>query len=85
MQSKSKTQSLIVYDDMYADMLSNKKINLIVTEFFIRGKKLSVTVAFITQCNFAVPKNIRLNSTQFIPSQNKLKQKAFNHQLDKNG
>ena len=48
-------------------MFSNKKRNPVVTEFFIRGEKLNISVAFITQSSFAVPKNIRLNSThQFI-------------------
>ena len=44
---------------MMADMPGNKKLNPIVTELFIRGRKLSV---FITQSHFAVPKDIRLNS-----------------------
>ena len=48
-------------------MFSNKKCNPVVTEFFIRGEKLNISLAFITQSSFAVPKNIRLNSThQFI-------------------
>ena len=44
---------------MIADMLSNKKLNSIVTDFFIRGKKLNISLDFITQPYFAVPKNIR--------------------------
>ena len=44
---------------MIVDMLSNKKLNSIVTEFFIRGKKLNISLDFITQPYFAVPKNIR--------------------------
>ena len=44
-------------------MLSNKKLNPIVTELFIRGRKLNIYLVFITQSYFAVPKNIRLNST----------------------
>ena len=55
---------------MIADMLSNKKINPIVTELFIRGRKLNITVIFITQSYFAVPKNI-LNSTNYFNSFNK--------------
>ena len=43
-------------------MLSNKKLNPIVTELFIRGTNLNISLVFITQSNFAVPKNIRLNS-----------------------
>ena len=47
---------------MIADMLSNKKRNPVVTELFIRGRKLNVSLVFITQSYFAVPKNISLNS-----------------------
>ena len=49
-----------------ADMLSNKKFNLIVTKLFTRGRNLNISLAFITQCFFTVPKNIRLNSTQYF-------------------
>ena len=52
----------IVFDDMIADMLSNKKRNPVVIELFIRGRKLNVSLVFITQSYFAVPKNISLNS-----------------------
>ena len=54
---------LIVFVDMIADMLSNKKLNPVVTELLIRGRKLNISLAFITQSYFAVPKIIRLNST----------------------
>ena len=47
-------------------MLSNKKLNPIVTELFIRGRKLNISLVLITQSYFAVPKNIRLNSTQYF-------------------
>ena len=53
-----KRKTLIFFDDMIADMLSNKKINPIITELFIRGRKLNISLAFITQSYFAVPKNI---------------------------
>ena len=58
-----KRKILIVCDVMLADMLSNKKLNLVVTELFFRGRKLNIYLVFITQSYFAVPKNIRLNST----------------------
>ena len=45
-----KRKILIVFDDMIADMLSNKKLNPIVTELFIRGRKLNISLVFITQC-----------------------------------
>ena len=51
---------------MVADMLSNKKLNPIVTELFIRGRKLNIFLVFITQPYFAVPKSIRLNSAHFV-------------------
>ena len=54
---------MILFDDMIADMLSNKKVNPIGTELFIRGRKLNISLVFITQSFFAVPKSIRLNST----------------------
>ena len=47
---------------MIADILCNKKLNPIVTDLFIRGRKLNISLIFITQSYFAVPKNIGLNS-----------------------
>ena len=74
---------MIVFDDMTADMLSNKKLNPIVTELFIRGRKLNVSLVFITQSYFADPKNIRLNSTHYFvmrnPNKRELQQLTFNH------
>ena len=49
-----------------ANMLSNKRLNPVVTEFFIRGRKLNISLVFIAQAYFAVPKNIRLNSTHYF-------------------
>ena len=57
---------LIVFDDMIADMLINKKINPTVTELFIRVRKLNICLVFIPQSHFAAPKNIRLNSTHYF-------------------
>ena len=51
---------------MIADMHSNKKLNPIVTELFTRGRNLNIPLVFITQSYFAVPKNIRLNSTHYF-------------------
>ena len=68
---------LIVFDDMIADMLSNKKLNPIVTELFIRDRKLNISLVFITQSYFVVPNNIRLNPTHYfimeIPNKQELK------------
>ena len=78
-----KRKILIVFDDIIADMLSNKKLNPIVTELFVRGRKLKISLVFITQSYFAVPKTIRLNSTHYfvmkIPNKRELQQIAFNH------
>ena len=57
---------LIVFDDMIADMINNKKSNSIVTELFIRGKKLNIPLVFITQSYFKVPTDVRLNTTHFF-------------------
>ena len=81
-----KRKILIVFDDMIADMLSNKELNPIVTELFIRGRKLNISLVFITQSYFDVRKNIRLNSTHYsimkIPNKQKLQQIALNHLSD---
>ena len=47
-------------------MISNNKLNPIVTELFIRGIKLNISIVFITQSYFKVPKDVRLNSTHFF-------------------
>ena len=57
---------LIVFDDMIADMINNKRLNPIATEVFIRGRKLNISIVFITQSYFKVPKDVRLNSTHFF-------------------
>ena len=51
---------------MMADMINNKKLNPIVAELFIRGRKLNISIAFITQSYFKVPKDVRINSTHFL-------------------
>ena len=57
---------LIVFDDMIADMIHNKKLDSVVTELFIRGRKLNIFLVFITHSYFKVPKDVRLNTTQFF-------------------
>ena len=73
---------LIVFEDKIADMLSNKTLNPIVNELFIRGRKLNISFVFIAQSYFAVPKNIRLNFIMKIPNKQELQQIAFNHSSD---
>ena len=79
---------LIVFDDIIADMVNNKKSNLIVTELFIRDRKLNISLVFITQSYFKVPKDVRLNITHFfiakIPKKREIQQIAINHSSDIN-
>ena len=71
---------------MIADMINNKKLDSIVIELFIRGRKLNISIVFITQSYFKVPKDVRLNSTHFfimkIPNQRELQQIALNYSSD---
>ena len=77
---------LIVFDDMIADMINNKKLNSIVTELFIRGRKLNISLIFITQSYLKVPKDVRLNTTHFfiikISNERDLQQISRNHSSD---
>ena len=81
-----KRKVLIVFDDMIADMINNNKLNPIVTELFIRGRKRNISIAFIMQFYFKVSKDVRLNSTHFfimkIPNKRELQQFALNHSSD---
>ena len=56
-----KKNILIAFDDVVVDMIHNKKLDLIATELFIRGTKLNISLVFITQSYFKVPKDVRLN------------------------
>ena len=81
-----KRKILIVFDDMIADTINNNKLNPVVTELFITGRKLNIFIIFITQSYFKVPKDVRLNSAQFfimkIPNKRELQQIALNHSSD---
>ena len=67
---------------MIADMINNKKLSLVVTELFVRGRKLNISIVLITQSYFKVSKEVRLNSTHFfimkIPNKRELPQIALN-------
>ena len=73
---------------MIADIINNKKLNSIVMELFIRGRKLNISLVFDTQSYFKVPKDVRLNTTHFfimkIPNKRELQQIAINHSSDIN-
>ena len=72
--------------DMIAYMINNKKLNSVITELFIRGRKLNISLVFITKSYFKVPKDVRLNSTHFfiikISNERELQQIALNHSSD---
>ena len=80
-----KGNKILIVFDMIVDMIHNKKLNSIVTELFIRGRKL-ISLVFITQSYFKVPKDVRLNTTHFfiakIPHKRELQQIAINHSSD---
>ena len=61
-----KRKILIVFDDMIADIMSNKKFQAIIKDLFIRCRKLNISLVFIIQSYFSVPKVVRLNSTHYL-------------------
>ena len=81
--SNKENKILIVFDDRIADIINDKKLNSIISELFIRGIKLNISLVFITQSYFKVPKDVRLNITHFfimkIPNKRELQQITINH------
>ena len=79
-------KKLIVFDDMIADIMTNKKFQAIIKELFIRCRKLNISLVFITQSYFSVSKDVRLNSTHYlimkINSNRESKNNAVNHSAD---
>ena len=70
---------LINFDDMVADMTNNnKRFNLMVTEVFIRGRKMNISSIFISQSYFKVPKDVRLNTAIFYYENSKQKRTSAN-------
>ena len=84
--TKRKRKILIVLDDIIADIMTNKKFQAIVTELFIRCRKLNISLVFIIQPHFSVPEEVRLNSAHYlimkIYSKRELQQIAINHAAD---
>ena len=83
--SSRKKKILIVFDDMIADIVTNEKFQAIIKELFIRCKKLNISLVFITQSYFSVPKDVRLNSTHLIIKINNKREWqniAINHSAD---
>ena len=81
-----KRKILIVFDDMIADIMTNKKFQSIIKELFIRCRKLNISLVFITQSYFSVPKDVRLNSTHYlvmkINKNRELQNIGINHSAD---
>ena len=81
-----KRKILIVFDDMIADIMSNKHFQAVMKELFIRCKKLNILLAFITKSYFSVRKDVRLNSTHYlimtINNKKELQNIAITHSAD---
>ena len=81
-----KRKILIVFDDMIADIMRNKKFPAIIKDLFIKYRKLNISLVFITQSYFPVPKDVRLNSTHYlimkISKKRELQNIAINHSAD---
>ena len=81
-----KRKKLIVFDDMIADIMTNKRFQTIIKELFIRCRKLNISLVFITQSYFLVPKDVISNSTHHlimkINNRGELKNIAINHSAD---
>ena len=65
---RRKRKVLIVFDDMISHVMSNKKAQQVLKELFIRCRKLNISLRFLTQSYFSVPKDVRLNCTHYITS-----------------
>ena len=81
-----KRKVLIVFDDVIADIVRNKKFQAIIKELFIRCRKLNISLMFISQSYFSVPKDVRLNSTHYlimkVNNQRELQNIEINHSAD---
>ena len=81
-----KRKILIVFDDMFADIMTNKECQVIIKELFIRCRKINISFVFITQSYFSVPKDVRLNSVHYlimiINNKRELQNIAINHSAD---
>ena len=82
----TKRKILSTFDDMIADIMTNKNFQAIINELFIRFRKINISLVFIIQSYFSVPKDIRLNSTHCfimkINNKRELQNIAINHSAD---
>ena len=83
---ESKRKILIVFDDMIADIMNNKKIQVIIKNLFARCRKFKISLVFITESYFSAPNDVRLNSTHFlimkIHNKRELQQISIDHSAD---
>ena len=80
---KRKGEILIVFDDMISHVMSNKKAQEVLKKLFIRCRKLNISLCFLTQSYFSVPKDVRLNCTHYVifklNNKRELQNIAINH------
>ena len=83
---KRKREILIIFDDMISHVMSDKKAQQILKDLFIRCRKLTISLCFLTQSYFSVPKDVRLNCTHYIlfklNNKRELQNIAINHSAD---
>ena len=83
---KRKRKNLIMFDNMIADIMTNKQFQALIKELFVRCRKMNIYLVFITQSYFKVSKDVRLNSTPYlimkIYKNRELQQIAINHSAD---
>ena len=83
---KRKRKILIVFDDMISHVMSDKKAQKILKDLFIRCRKLNISLCFLTQSYFSVPKDVRLNCTNYIlfklNNKRELQNIVINHSAD---
>ena len=81
-----KRKILIIFDSMIADIMTSKKFQAIMKELFIRCRKQNISLVFVTQSYFSVPRDVRLNSTHYlimkINNKRELENIAINHSAD---
>ena len=83
---RRKRKILIIFGDMVADVIGNKTFQATIKELFIRCRKLNISLVFITQSYFSVPKIVRLDCTHYlimkVHNKKELQQIAINHSTD---
>ena len=83
---KRRRKVLILFDDMISYVMSNKNVQKILKDLFIRCRKLNISLCFLTQSYFSVPKDVRLNCTHYIlfklNNKRELQNIAINHSAD---